>query len=205
MQIAGKMPAPFGADQTFPLSSAYRPYFATPLPFFHTPSHFPMRIASFAQAQSWLRSRSEFYDVISIGRDVPRHTLCRRQLWLDFDDLTALPDPADGSRPDERAPQVKHVTQAVSFARNSDDEHLLIHCHAGLSRSPAIAWCILLDRLHDPAAATAKLFDLHPRAIPNHILIHCGLEILTGSTKEFAAVRAQMRRLSSHPQKLLFL
>jgi len=162
-------------------------------------------ITSFLSAQSWLRGRPEFYDVISIGRDVPGRTLCRRQLVLDFDDLSTIPDSGNGGRPDERSPQVKHVSQAVKFARKSDDEHLLIHCQAGMSRSPALAWCILLDRLHDPVAATTKLFEIHPHAIPNHLLIHCGLEVLTGSTKEFAAVRAHMRAMSRHPQKLLFL
>lgn len=164
-----------------------------------------MLIMSFTAAESWLKHRPPYYDVISLGPEAPSGTLCRRQLVLDFDDICSRPDLGDGRHPDDRVPQTKHVCQAVLFARKSEDERLLIHCQAGVSRSPAIAWCILLDRYRDPRRATVNLFELHPLAIPNPVLVYYGLEVILGATKEYDAVRGHMFSLSLNPRKRLIL
>lgn len=164
-----------------------------------------MQIVPHPIVESLLRAKPEHYDVISIGRDVPRRVLCRRQLVLDFADLSSVSDGRDGAHPDDSVPRQKHVTAALAFARRSDDDRLLIHCLAGVSRSPAIAWCILLDRLGDPAEATRCLFRLQPTAMPNPVIVRLGLDLLKGSAREFATIRAEMRRLSRHPRKNVFM
>ena len=60
------------------------------------------------------------------------------QLVLRFDDIQMPVDQwvaADDS----------HVSSALNFARQWDQPSLLIHCTAGISRSPAIALAVLAD------------------------------------------------------------
>ena len=75
--------------------------------------------------------------------------------------------------------------------------HLLIHCHAGISRSTASAALLLAQA--DPARAAEDIFAeisrLRPRAWPNLLLLELG-EAALGRTGEIApAVAAQYRRV----------
>ena len=72
-----------------------------------------------------------------------------RQLVLCFDDITSRPV-EDYLQPlfDECIlPNETHVRAALTFARECGETSLLIHCHAGVSRSPAITLAILADWL----------------------------------------------------------
>ncbi|HML11536.1 MAG TPA: protein-tyrosine-phosphatase, partial [Stellaceae bacterium] len=75
--------------------------------------------------------------------------------------------------------------------------HLLIHCHAGISRSTAAA--VLLLAQADPSRLAPEIFEeiarLRPRAWPNLALLELGEEAL-GRPGEFTgAVGAQYRRV----------
>jgi len=74
------------------------------------------------------------------------------------DDLT---DPTEGD-----------VRACLEWGRGLElSETVLIHCQAGLSRSPAIALGILKLHLNDEAAAYQELHRIRPQAHPNtHIL-----------------------------------
>jgi predicted protein tyrosine phosphatase len=92
--------------------------------------------------------------------EFPAH---RRQL-LRFDDLIF-------EVPGLEAPQDHHVEAILDFGRaleQSDVAHLLIHCHAGVSRSTAAA--ALLMAQHNPGRETdafLALLDIRHQAWPN--------------------------------------
>lgn len=142
------------------------------------------------------------WDVLSVGSALPNPAHCHRHAQVDCDDIVQ-PDGASFEHP--RVPSADHVRAALAFAREAADAPLLIHCHMGLSRSPAIAWCILLQRLGSAHAATEAVFVLQPRAIPNRLLIRHGLEVLTGSGSGLTDVLAEMRNRSQHPLRWEYL
>ena len=81
--------------------------------------------------------------------------------------------------------------------------HLLVHCHAGVSRSTAAAILILAQRHADRPAdeALAEVARLRPRAWPNLRMLELGDAALGRNGEIVAAVRAQYRRvLAREPQ-----
>jgi predicted protein tyrosine phosphatase len=81
--------------------------------------------------------------------------------------------------------------------------HLLVHCHAGVSRSTAAA-ILILSQLHAdrPAdEALAEVARLRPRAWPNLRMLELGDAALGRNGEIVAAARAQYRRvLAREPQ-----
>jgi predicted protein tyrosine phosphatase len=99
-------------------------------------------------------------------------------------------------------PSAEHVARLLEFGREvtaaGRDTHLLIHCHAGISRSTASAALLLAQA--EPAREAADIFAeiarLRPRAWPNLLLLEYG-EAALGREGEFtAAVAAQYRRVA---------
>jgi predicted protein tyrosine phosphatase len=68
-------------------------------------------------------------------------------------------------------PNRHDVEKAVFFARDfaKDTDNLLIHCYAGISRSTAIALCVLSDhnRHKSPEELLKELYEISPTAVPN--------------------------------------
>ena len=105
-----------------------------------------------------------------------------RQLVLRFDDT--------GDKPVEDylqllfdhciPPNRSHVRAALTFARECGETSLLIHCHAGMSRSPAIALAILADWLGDghEAEAVKELLKIARLCTPNKLVIEIADELL---------------------------
>jgi predicted protein tyrosine phosphatase len=122
--------------------------------------------------------------------DFPEH----RRVALRFNDVIV---PLAG----ETMPTPNDVTLLLEFGREvmaaGPDTHLLIHCHAGVSRSTASAALLLAQA--DPARPAADIFAeigrLRPRAWPNLLLLEFG-EAALGRPGEIApAVSAQYRRV----------
>ena len=88
------------------------------------------------------------------------------QRVLTFDDITA---PIDNWV----VPEGYHVRSALVFARQWDQPSLLIHCHAGMSRSPAIALAILADWLGEGREdeAVKELMKVVPLSTPNRLVV----------------------------------
>jgi predicted protein tyrosine phosphatase len=87
-------------------------------------------------------------------------------LVLSFEDLDQLHPPIITANEG-------HVQAALNFARERPDAALLIHCHAGISRSTAIALTIIADRLgpgREDEAITG-LLTLQPEAVPNLLVL----------------------------------
>lgn len=87
---------------------------------------------------------------------------------VDFDDRLSSP-----ARPE-------HVAAAISFARNFVGRRLLIHCNAGLCRSPALALAVIADRMGPgrEAEAVEALAAIRPGAAPNLLVLEIADRLL---------------------------
>lgn len=84
------------------------------------------------------------------------------------------------------APTVADVEKAIEWGQHQDD--LLVHCHAGMSRSTSTAWGIAIARGADPLESFLVLKDAQPRDsysnagkrefIPNRLIVTYLEEIL---------------------------
>jgi predicted protein tyrosine phosphatase len=99
-------------------------------------------------------------------------------------------------RPDCVPPQAWDIELLLAFGRElaaSEDSHLLVHCHAGVSRSTAAAALILAQS--DPDRAPADLLQaiaqLRPRAWPNLRILELG-DAALGRSGEIAAAAATL-------------
>ena len=109
-----------------------------------------------------------------------------RRLSLRFDDIIE-------PQPNRVAPSREHVERLLEFGRElnaAPKEHLLIHCHAGVSRSTAAAALILAQAA--PERPAREVFEaivrMRPRAWPNLRILEFGDEILGRGGEIVAAV-----------------
>lgn len=117
-----------------------------------------------------------------------------RRLELRFHDIIA-------PQPHLIFPDPEHVTQLLAFGRDVAEggatAHLLVHCHAGVSRSTAAT--ALLFAQADPSRSAGAIFDdvarLRPRAWPNLRLLELGDRALGRGGALAAGVVAQYRRV----------
>ena len=101
-----------------------------------------------------------------------------KQLILCFDDISV---PLD----DFIEPQEKHILQALSFADRIGEGSILIHSHAGISRSSAIALAIIAKRLGagKEQDAISVLEQINPHSRPNKSIVWLTDEILERDRK----------------------
>ena len=101
-----------------------------------------------------------------------------KQLVLCFDDISV---PLD----DFIEPQEKHILQALSFADRIGEGSILIHCHAGISRSSAIALAVIAKRIgKGKEPESIKILEqINPHARPNKSIVWLTDEILERNRK----------------------
>jgi predicted protein tyrosine phosphatase len=115
-----------------------------------------------------------------------------RRLRLRFHDVIE-------AQPGWIAPERWDVELLLAFARGlnaSRQTHLLVHCHAGLSRSTAAATLVLAQIRPDRPAEEAlhEVVQLRPRAWPNLRILELGDELLGRRGEIVEAARAHYRR-----------
>jgi predicted protein tyrosine phosphatase len=101
--------------------------------------------------------------------------------------------------PDLLAPQREHVADLLGFGRGlaeaQADAHLLVHCHAGVSRSTASLALILAQAL--PEVAGRRIFEevlrIRPQAWPNLRMLEIG-DVQLGRRGELVAAAARLYR-----------
>ena len=98
------------------------------------------------------------------------------------------------------APESLDVEQLLTFGRDLTEArgtHLLVHCHAGVSRSTAAATLILAQRRPDRPAEEALLAVVRqrPRAWPNLRILELGDALLERRGEIVEAARAHYRRV----------
>ena len=118
------------------------------------------------------------------------------RLELRFNDII---DPTPGMI----LPSPEHVEAILAFGRNLASEpqaNLIVHCHAGISRSTASMTLILAQALPDEPAETilAKVYGIREKAWPNLRILELGDAMLGrgGSLVQaaYALYRLQMER-----------
>jgi predicted protein tyrosine phosphatase len=102
-------------------------------------------------------------------------------------------------------PEVADVEKILAFGRElgEDTGHLLIHCHAGISRSTAAMAMILAQAFpgEDEGAIGDWLVRVRPQAWPNSLMIRFADELLRRDGRLTAAVnRIYARRLAARPE-----
>jgi hypothetical protein len=60
-------------------------------------------------------------------------------------------------------PTLEQVEEMITWGCDQPD--LLVHCHAGMSRSTAVAWGVAMARGLDPQRSIAALQAAHPQEI----------------------------------------
>lgn len=129
-----------------------------------------------------------FPEPAAFGRYDPHH-----RLTLRFHDII-------GPWPGWQAPEREDVAALIAFGEELDRagerlRHLLVHCHAGVSRSTA-ALATLLAR-HTPsgeeAAVFARLRAIRPQAWPNSRMVRFADELLDRGGALVAALEEHYR------------
>jgi predicted protein tyrosine phosphatase len=88
------------------------------------------------------------------------------------------------------APTADLLTAALDHVSDlSGGDRLLIHCHAGKSRSPAFALGVLVRSGLSPHAALQKVRALRPLIIPNRLMISLLDDLLEQQGKLIRVVR----------------
>tara|TARA_A100001015_G_scaffold21250_1_gene24206 strand:+ start:2459 stop:2935 length:477 start_codon:yes stop_codon:yes gene_type:complete len=110
---------------------------------------------------------SNVSDPLRIHSDHPK------QLILCFDDIN---EPID----EYIVPQESHVKRAINFAENIRGGSLLIHCHAGISRSSAIALALIAnnDGIGNEIKSIKKLDYINPNCRPNKTIVRLTDDLL---------------------------
>ena len=105
-------------------------------------------------------------------------------------------------------PQPGHVTRLLAFGRDllaepAPDAHLLVHCHAGVSRSTASMILIVAQAQPERSAASIaqEILRLRPQAWPNLRLIEIGdAQLGRGGEIVRAAVAIYRDQLEGRPE-----
>lgn len=106
-------------------------------------------------------------NVISVTRDQPVDaSLCKNHLHIPIDDLDTdtkqLPEPY-------KYAETEDILAAIQFAQKHKVH--IIHCGAGLSRSPAIMYAILRSQGKSKDGAMAEVMKAVPLAEPNKRMV----------------------------------
>jgi predicted protein tyrosine phosphatase len=107
--------------------------------------------------------------------------------------------------PEVVLPRVEHVEAILAFGRDIGDDlsHLLVHCHAGISRSTAAMAMILAQAFpqEDEHAVVDRLLRIRSQARPNSRMIGFADELLGRNGRLTAAVnKVYARRLATRPE-----
>ena len=110
-----------------------------------------------------------------------------KQLILQFEDINKPMD-------DYIIPQMCHIKRALEFADKIEDGSLLIHCHAGISRSSAIALAVIAKRLGPgkEEEAVNTLEHINPNCRPNKFIVEMTDELLERDGKLYKEVDEKM-------------
>jgi predicted protein tyrosine phosphatase len=110
------------------------------------------------------------------------------------------------------APQPEHVADILSFGRQfsahqEQDAHLLVHCHAGVSRSTAAMTLILAQALPEEPADRifGEVLRIRPLAWPNLRMLELGDAMLGRNGELVAAAAGVYRRQLDERQHLVEL
>lgn len=127
-------------------------------------------------------------DFIVAIRDPKRKSIVHNpDVFVRFED-TEYPDDRDAAK---MLFAVKTVLAAVDAKQVSLSDNIVVHCEAGVSRSSAMAWLILIKLGMDYKEAFRLLISQHPNIWPNTEVLSYGASLLK-LPQEFRTFVAQV-------------
>lgn len=122
-----------------------------------------LKVSSLEDALYLIESHWPTKIISLITEDMPQHAI--DQLHLRFDDIAR---PVGGYI----HPTYGDLLRILEFAKTfTDDDNVLIHCHAGISRSTAVAISVLLHRGWTYEEAYNHIEIIRPVLSPNKLII----------------------------------
>ena len=135
-----------------------------------------IRIMSQIECFQELMKRPDFWNVLSIRSpernrippDVLKssaksfHPMIFHDVWREFQITPTMVPPA-----------TCHVVEALAWSEGK--ENILVHCFAGVSRSPALAYIIACKRMEPEEAMKILDYKLH---FPNRMIVQIGAKVL---------------------------
>lgn len=140
-------------------------------------------VSNIDEAKDW---NKKFKSILTVGPKKsevdwghPNHRV------FEFGDTTGGPN----------APKIEEIKEAIFWGAEQED--LLVHCHAGMSRSTSTAWGISIARGADPLDSFLSLKEAHPTDgqlgkrdfIPNRLIVKYLMEIF--DNKDLELIRKQ--------------
>lgn len=91
------------------------------------------------------------------------------------------------------APRYSHIAALLDFGRSlglSEGNHLVIHCNAGICRSPAALLLLMAQAARDrsPEEVMAQMLKVAPNAWPNILMVQLGDQLLDYNNRLVSAV-----------------
>lgn len=112
----------------------------------------------------------------------------------------------DTVNPEEQ--ELRKMTRGVHdilyWTKNiSPEDKILVHCHAGVSRSSAIAWLIKIQQGCEPKQAFEELYVSRPYIWPNYMVMKIGATFLRLGPEERKIIEATLRQVASRQMELI--
>ena len=136
---------------------------------------FEIRVLSQKEAVAQQLWASHIVSIVGSGEtDLPEFFAGPTVETIVFDDLERERD--EVNRPGARnAPKMKHVKAILEFTSQlSQGDRVIIHCHAGLCRSTAVAMLVMIQHGIDPLESLGQLLEIRSCAWPNSLVIRLG-------------------------------
>lgn len=139
-----------------------------------------MLILPYIAAKQAVEEYPKKLNVISISNDnaVVDPSLCLNHIQIKMDDIDTWHIEKFKDELLKKGmifPEWWHIEAAITFSKRCKVH--IVHCHAGLSRSPAIAYAILRDQGLTKHAALAKVHEIAPHSEPNKRIVKLADEI----------------------------
>jgi predicted protein tyrosine phosphatase len=132
-------------------------------------------------AKKIVEMRTGECNVISVeANETVNPKLCKNHLQLKIDDIQDWH--IERWDKDLKAkgivyPEKKHIMEAIDFDKKCNHKIHIIHCHAGISRSPAVGYAILRARGKSKQDAMREIMRIQPHADPNKRIVRLTDEI----------------------------
>lgn len=149
-----------------------------------------IHVCSLARLHETVETIGASHIVTLISRDIeverPRSILADNHLWLEMHDIST---PLDGYI----LPEKRHIEELLTFVRRWDrTQPMVVHCHAGISRSSAAAFvaaCALAPHRDERSIALA-MRQASPTALPNVRIVSLADQALARNGRMVAAIKA---------------
>jgi predicted protein tyrosine phosphatase len=149
-----------------------------------------IHVCSLARLHETVETTGASHVVTLISRDIeverPPGVPADNHLWLEMHDIST---PLDGYI----LPEKHHIEELLAFVRRWDrGQPMVVHCHAGISRSSAAAFvaaCALAPHRDERDIALA-MRQASPTALPNARIVSLADEVLARDGRMVAAIRA---------------